>query len=79
MFSEYFQVELALHPLYTNKTKTTKETYKGIVKQDFPKWEGWRLIKLEKSQGTHISEITNEKLHTLVKNFYYVKYIELNY
>ena len=79
MFSEYLQKELNKNPLHTTKTKTTRESYCGIFKQDYPKWEGWKVIKLEKVSGVHVSKIKNSKLDTLVSNFYYIKYIEKNY
>lgn len=76
MFEDYFNDCIESVPLYTTKTKSTNETYKGISKVDHTKWGGWRIIKSEKMKGVHITEIDNKKLDTLVYNFYYTKYLE---
>lgn len=78
-FSTFLEEQLEKYPLYTTKTKITQETYCGIVKREFPKWEGWKVIKEEKSNGVSMGNIKNEKLEILVSNFYYIKYIELKY
>lgn len=63
---------LDISPIYTTKTKHTVETYKGISRQEYPKWAGWKLIKEYKKEGVSPSEISDEKLDILVINFYYL-------
>ena len=75
MFEDYLQNILQNTPKYTIKNKSQRESYCGIYKQDYPKWEGWKVIKEEKSKGVHISKIHSQKLNDLVYNFYYMKYI----
>jgi len=50
--------------------------YRGISKKEYPKWEGWKIIAQYKELNYDIKEIQDEKLDTLVKNFYYIKYLE---
>lgn len=46
-------------------------SYCGITKKDFPKWPGWDILKdMENPEGE------NETLEVLVRNFYYVEYLE---
>ena len=56
MFNEYLSAQLNDTPLYTSKTKNTNESYRGIYKVDFPDWEGWKVIKMEKKAGVHVSK-----------------------
>lgn len=78
-FATYLEEQLNSNPQYTSKTKQTHESYCGIVKREYPKWEGWKVIKEEKAKGISAHNISNEKLEILVSNFYYIKYIELTY
>ena len=47
----------------------------GINRKEFPKWEGWKIITRYKEEGVEVKEIQDARLETLVKNFYYLKYI----
>ena len=50
--------------------------YLGIIRKEYPKWAGWKIISNYKGEGVDIKDINDECLDTLVKNFYYLKYIE---
>jgi hypothetical protein len=69
-FEIYFHiVTLDADMLYYN--------YLGIDRKIFPKWEGWKIIVQHKKEGTSIKDIDDPKLDILVRNFHYLKYLEL--
>jgi len=50
--------------------------YLGIVRKEYPKWQGWKVIQSYKLQNIDIKDIKDHHLDTLVKNFYYLKFIQ---
>lgn len=69
MFETYFEE-------ITVKTDKLYYNYIGINRKEFPKWEGWKIINKYKEDGIDIKEIQDERLDILVRNFYYLKYLE---
>jgi hypothetical protein len=70
-FEDYFRcITLDADVLYYN--------YHGIYRKEFPKWEGWKVIAQYKKEGVDIKDIKDSKLDILVKNFYYLLYLEAN-
>ena len=68
LFEEYYeQIVIKYDRLNYN--------YIGINRKEFPKWEGWKIINKYKERGVDIKEIQDERLDTLVRNFYYLKFI----
>jgi hypothetical protein len=51
----------------------------GINRKEYPKWEGWKIINIYKEEGVDIKEIKDPQLDTLVRNYYYLKYIKDKY
>jgi len=51
----------------------------GIVKKDFPKWEGWSIIAKHKSAGVKVQDIVDSTLDCLVVNHYYLEFIKYTY
>lgn len=56
----------------TGKSKRFS-SYCGIIRKDYPRWQGWNIIK-----GLRDPEESCSNLDLLVVNFYYIKYLELN-
>lgn len=50
--------------------------YFGIVRKDYPKWCGWKIINNYKEQGVEVSNINDLVLDRLVCNFYYVIWLK---
>lgn len=50
--------------------------YLGISRKEFPKWQGWQIINAYKEQSVEIRDIEDRMLDVLVRNFYYLKYIQ---
>lgn len=50
--------------------------YLGISRKEFPKWQGWQIINAYKEQNVEIRDIEDRMLEVLVRNFYYLKYIQ---
>jgi len=72
LFEEYLQEIIdTSDKLYYN--------YLGINRKEFPKWEGWKIINSYKEEGIDIKEISDPRLDTLVRNYYYLKYIKEKY
>jgi len=70
-FEEYLKlVLLDSDQLYYN--------YNGILKKDFPKWAGWKIINKYKQDGTNIKDIHDTELEILVRNFHYLEYIKIH-
>lgn len=69
MFETYYQKIL-------NNNDKLHYNYLGIIRKEFPKWEGWKIINRYKSENIDIKNIKDEKLDVMVKNFYYLKYIQ---
>lgn len=46
--------------------------YKGIIKADFPKWNGWEIIKSRRKQGLCIE---TRDLDILAQNFFIVQFL----
>lgn len=63
-FTEYLEEQIA------GKSRRYS-SYCGITKKDFPKWSGWEILKDLESPDDK-----NEVLEVLVRNFYYVQYLE---
>ena len=57
------------------KTDKLHYDYVGINRKEFPKWEGWKIISKYKENGVDIKEIRDARLETMVRNFYYLKFI----
>ncbi len=76
MFEEYLRKQLESSPLYVSKSKTNNESYKGIQRLVYPKWEGWKVIKEERAKGVKIHAIRSKKLDDLVWSLYYMRYLE---
>lgn len=57
---------------------TTKlhNNYCGIVRKDYPKWAGWKLINHYKQNDVQLADIKDENLDKLVENFYYLEYMK---
>ena len=69
MFETYFEeITANADKLYYN--------YIGINRKEFPKWEGWKIINKYKEDGIDIKEIQDERLDILVRNFYFLKFLE---
>jgi len=69
-FEKYFEEVL-------EKTDKLYYNYLGINRKEFPKWEGWKIINRYKEDGIDIKAINDDRLDTLVKNFYHLKYIQI--
>lgn len=67
-FDQYFR-EIESLPCYYNN-------YKGIVKKEYPKWQGWKIIAEHRLNGVLAENINDVKLDLFVRNFYYVLYIK---
>lgn len=59
-----------------SKTDRLYYNYQGINRKEYPKWEGWKVITKYKEQDVDIKKINDETLDVLVRNFYYLKYLE---
>lgn len=57
-----------------NDIKQYKE-YMGIVRKEFPKWQGWEIIDFYKTKNIKVQDIEDKNLNVLVDNFYFFKYI----
>ena len=57
-----------------NDIKQYKE-YMGIVRKEFPKWQGWDIIDFYKTKNFKVQDIEDKNLNVLVDNFYFFKYI----
>lgn len=75
-FNEAYKKLIAIEGGYSNDTDDTGgETYKGISRNNYPDWKGWRIIdELKKNAG--YQEILNKhsELEEEVKKFYYENY-----
>lgn len=71
-FEEFFLKKIE------NATKKNN-CYMGILKKEYPKWQGWKIIELHKAQGTLITDINDEYLDVLIKNYYRIVYIKDNF
>lgn len=69
LFEEYYEQIII-------KYDRLNYNYIGINRKEFPKWEGWKIINKYKESGVDIKEIQDERLDTLVRNFYYLKYLD---
>jgi hypothetical protein len=69
LFEEYYQ-EITL------KYDKLNYNYIGINRKEYPKWGGWKIINKYKEQGVDIKEIQDDTLEELVRNFYYLKYLQ---
>ena len=58
---------------YNTEGKSKRfSSYCGIIRKDYPKWRGWKVIK-----ELNDPEVQCANLDLLVVNFYYIKYLEL--
>lgn len=55
---------------YANKKFDGHETYRGITRDNFPKWEGWSIVDANKPLK-HGQIIKNISLENKVRQFYY--------
>lgn len=59
---------------------TGGETYKGISRNNWPKWKGWSLIDAHKKAGNRTAASINARFNkdpemtALVEEFYYVQF-----
>jgi len=58
------------------KTDKLYYNFRGISRKEFPKWPGWKIINKYKEEGIDIKQINDSKLDVLVRNFYYLKYLQ---
>ncbi len=70
-FNEYFKK-------MTNKQGKFYYSYLGIKRKEYPKWAGWQYIDKLKSQSISIEEVQDPYLDNLVRNFYFVKYLQFS-
>lgn len=66
---------------FQEQTKSSEKlycNYLGITRKEYPKWSGWKIIVEYKERGFDIKDINDPVLEKLVKNFYYLKWIEEN-
>jgi lysozyme family protein len=53
------------------------ETYRGISRKWFPKWDGWKIIELRKELPNFPANLREDPaLHKLVEEFYYEEFIK---
>lgn len=64
----YLEIKLKFDKLNYN--------YIGINRKEYPKWAGWKIINNYKEQNIDVKDIVDEQLETLVKNFYYLKFLD---
>lgn len=73
MFTTYYKEVIS-------KTKQRSlNNYKGILRKDYPRWIGWKILLSYKEKGVHASLVQDELLDILVENHYYLKYLESTY
>ena len=61
------------------QTKDTCKLYYnfyGISRKEFPKWPGWKIINQYKKDNVNIKEIEDNILNMLVRNFYYLQFMQ---
>ena len=68
-FETYFQETIS-------KFDRLNYNYLGISRKEYPKWQGWKIINSYKEQDVEVRDIQDEVLEVLVRNFYYLKYIQ---
>lgn len=68
-FEKYFQETIS-------KFDRLNYNYLGISRKEYPKWQGWKIINTYKEQDVEVRDIQDDVLEVLVKNFYYLKYIQ---
>lgn len=68
-FEDFIKIKYETNPkLYSN--------FVGITKKNYPKWGGWAILKEYRSRNVPITEISDPTLEVLVKNLYYLEYME---
>jgi len=72
LFEQFFERSI-------QNTEKLNYNYLGIIRKEYPKWLGWKIIGFYKEQGFDIKDIQDERLDILVRNFYYLKWIKLCY
>ena len=75
-FLSAFDKLIGFEGLYSNDPNDRGgETWKGISRNNYPKWEGWLIIDRIKAitDKTQLSKVlsTNKELSDCVRNFYY--------
>lgn len=58
------------------ETVRLHNNYRGIVRKDYPKWAGWKIINEHRQNDIAVSEIEDENLEKLVENFYFLQYMK---
>ena len=64
---------------YLTKTADLKkfnQSYLGITRTAYPKWQGWKIIKWYLANDYRVTDIDDVMLEAQVRNFYYLKYIQ---
>lgn len=77
VYKACFDIVMALEGVYDSPEDTKKngdsggETFKGISRNNFGNWEGWKIIDDFKSKGINPSTLgNNEELTNMVLKFY---------
>jgi len=81
-YSHYSEQTQKFESFFNDKMKDSAKmnyNYLNINKQQFPKWNGWKIIDAEKKKGLKIDEIDSYILDTLVINHYMLLYIKTFY
>jgi hypothetical protein len=68
-FLEYLELKTYNKPMCLN-------TYKGIKKKKYPKWQGWKVLKRLKAEK---KPFESDYLDLLVYNFYLCQFIKENF
>lgn len=78
-FLKAYNEIMTIEGLYSNNPADRGgETWKGVARNFYPKWEGWKIID-SKKQGLNTQELNkvlskDEALEELVKTFYFNNY-----
>ncbi len=82
-FEKAFPAMIAHEGGYVNDpVDSGGETYKGVSRNNWPKWGGWKIIDELKAKGIKKAKDINDTLKNdegmldLVKEFYYVNFWE---
>ena len=59
------------------KCEKTYTNFLGISKKESPGWNGWKIIAQYRSEGIPAKQIEDPVLETLVENYYYLLYLEM--
>lgn len=63
-----------------NKTDIKlNSNYFGIIKKEYPRWIGWKIINEYKLKGIDVKNIPLKKIEIFVKNLYYIIYLDQHF